>query len=60
MLLTAVHKAGYLPSVNCVYAHLKGEFPTIQLFFGVDLLEIITHNLEAVLLRSAHPDNQVS
>ena len=48
MLLTAVHKAGYLPSINCVYAHLKGELPILQPFF--DLLVILGHNLEAVLL----------
>ena len=58
MLLTAVHKAGYLPSVNCVYAHLKGELPTMQPFFGLDLEEIVARNLEAVLLRSSHPDTR--
>ena len=48
MLLTAAHKAGYLPSIKCVDAHLKGELITIQPFIGVDLLEIISHNLEAI------------
>ena len=48
MLLTAVHKVGYLPSGN---AHLKGELPTLQPFF-------VVHNLEAVLLRSSHPDTR--
>ena len=58
MLLTAIHKAGYLPNIKFLHTHLEGELPPLQPFFGVDLLEILGHNLEAVLLRSAHSDTK--
>ena len=55
MLLTAVHKAGYLPSVKWVYKHLEKEPPALRPFLGVSLPEVFAHNIQLMLLQSADP-----
>ena len=55
MLLTAVHKAGYLPSVKWVYKHLEKEPPALKPFLGVSLPEVFAHNIQLMLLQSSDP-----
>ena len=48
MLLTAIHKAsGYLPSVGCVYANMRGEVPALLPFIRADVAEIVLANILA-------------
>ena len=51
MLLTAVHKAGYLPSVKWVYKHLEKEPPALKPFLGVSLPEVFARNVQLMLLQ---------
>ena len=53
MLLTAVHKAGYLPSVKWVYKHLEKEprAPALKPFLGVSLPEVFARNVQLMLLQ---------
>ena len=55
MLITAVHKAGYLTSVKWVYNHLEKEPPALKPFLGVSLSEVFAHNIQLMLLQSADP-----
>jgi hypothetical protein len=55
MLVKAVNKAGYIPSINRLIANKKGEVPVLRPFFGLNLREVLKENIETMLLHCGDP-----
>jgi hypothetical protein len=51
MLLAAVSKAGYVPSVSTLYTHMNGEVPRLRPLFGDSVWEVLISNIENMIIR---------